>query len=980
MSITKKHLFIGLGGQGARTIASLRKVMKQRASNMDELEGLGVTFDFLSIDTSPAVWNSRKEWTHFGEDLQLKPNQMLQLSPPNLADAVDTFALDPSIGPWLGDKKILKEFVKGQVGIPGANQRRRFGRLLLASNASQVRKAIISKVDALVSGGDYSCWFHIIASVAGGTGSGCVIDVASMIRSQYPNASPDGGFPVYANLYATSDDGDLADVGFFYPNQYSTLRDINALMCGSLRPHLFDSASQGAKLSGGMPITAALISTNLNRRNQRLHLDTQVKIVAESTFERIYAYTTGNLSPVSQQSLTLEDIVPAAPGEPHPGIERAYRFATAGMRRWEVPNEKIEELLSLDLQSYSLRQLIFNTWQDGQGFASSAPAAAASTTSVVMERLDQLLREASYKGLLGAELKKQLGEEIDRLGNETKRGDATLEALEEAVVQNLQQSFGGNGIRNLFLQAEATRVQRVVDLCGTIDRELTRAWLSPVAPLGLAHLIEVFDSLELKIRAILESLASGAGVGTSMRNSLEARKREWNKITKFSRPFKADQLLDAHAANLRKDCLGHYESSCVNEDTAFLTLFLTDLDILRRKYKETRDDLNKWCKRVEDDSRQLLADLTDLGANDRANVYEIDHEGLSKFRSFLKLQEQQLRRVSVDIGKTIAADQTGSTIGVFTRKESTLRDDIEWKIEASSVTAARMLHQDFVHKGVAPRILGDSLLDRLQERGIVNVSSQITEFISQAASTCMIRDQGEIQPKLLDPQMPSDMPRRILVLGIPRNHPFASAIRASFGTAVPANSSFVSDIYEHDDPSQIRLLIVDYWMAARFASITHELRQKYVMAINAPGSPVAYFSNIDTAGEQDKRSDLLLPSPDEMRLKLESELWLGKLVSPPCITINGNGVFLTTIGNDGNVDERIGDTVQALAAQATIPVMFKVAGSVAQRLLLMEDSHRDGLRELVAKNEESVNVSHAPGSPERVRWQKLRLHLNRMLA
>jgi hypothetical protein len=152
------------------------------------------------------------------------------------------------------------------------------------------------------------------------------------------------------------------------------------------------------------------------------------------------------------------------------------------------------------------------------------------------------------------------------------------------------------------------------------------------------------------------------------------------------------------------------------------------------------------------------------------------------------------------------------------------------------------------------------------------------------------------------------------------------------------------------------------------------------MAINSAGSPVAYFSNIDAIGEQDKRSDLLLPSPDEMRLKLESELWLGERVSPPCVTINSNGVFLTTIGNEGNFDENLGDTLQTLVTQATIPVMFKVAGSVAQRLVLMEESHRDRLREQVAKNEESINISHGPGSQERVKWQKLRLHLNRMLA
>ncbi|RYD59598.1 MAG: hypothetical protein EOP83_20580, partial [Verrucomicrobiaceae bacterium] len=66
----RNHLFIGLGGQGGKSIAELRKVFAQRESDAKSLAERGVKWDFLYIDSSRDVSNNRTNWTHFGKSLK----------------------------------------------------------------------------------------------------------------------------------------------------------------------------------------------------------------------------------------------------------------------------------------------------------------------------------------------------------------------------------------------------------------------------------------------------------------------------------------------------------------------------------------------------------------------------------------------------------------------------------------------------------------------------------------------------------------------------------------------------------------------------------------------------------------------------------------------------------------------------------------------------------------------------------------------
>ncbi|HYN78364.1 MAG TPA: hypothetical protein VES73_11290 [Lamprocystis sp. (in: g-proteobacteria)] len=94
----QNHLFIGLGGQGGRTLGELLKVRSQRAKDSAALQQQGVRTEFLAIDSSDDVRNDRRAWTVFGTDLALDPSDWLILKRPG-AGTIGNLALRSDIEP-----------------------------------------------------------------------------------------------------------------------------------------------------------------------------------------------------------------------------------------------------------------------------------------------------------------------------------------------------------------------------------------------------------------------------------------------------------------------------------------------------------------------------------------------------------------------------------------------------------------------------------------------------------------------------------------------------------------------------------------------------------------------------------------------------------------------------------------------------------------------------------------------------------------
>jgi hypothetical protein len=172
----------------------------------------------------------------------------------------------------------------------------------------------------------------------------------------------------------------------------------------------------------------------------------------------------------------------------------------------------------------------------------------------------------------------------------------------------------------------------------------------------------------------------------------------------------------------------------------------------------------------------------------------------------------------------------------------------------------------------------------------------------------------------------------------------------------------------------LRLLHVDYWLAARFTTIAHRLAEKYQGASgHGPNGDAAYFSNIDPDGERDRRPDLFLPTPEQMKDRYEAEVWLAAQPALKLIEIDDHGVTLMRRDSKGQLEPlALGADLAGTLGAANHEVMFLVHETLAERVRLVPDSRKEIRAVIEAENK---RLESTATSPEYKRWVELRKHL-----
>jgi hypothetical protein len=518
------------------------------------------------------------------------------------------------------------------------------------------------------------------------------------------------------------------------------------------------------------------------------------------------------------------------------------------------------------------------------------------------------------------------------------------------------------------------------DAIQEIDQHLTRFWLDATNPVGLSNLITDIDTLTAKLRSELDtSISSDAAERCRARRA--SRRLEWGKFTALSKPLKAGTLLKAHFNDLLVEALSELDKIAADEDREFRRQVIQKLIPLRSAYSSAKQVLKELQERSTQEQRSVESELLALQAQASANQYEFSKDALQQFRDLLRKNEDVQRRTSKKTRDRVATEARGRTLSRFREDEERKREAIDDDLRKFLLSEARDLHSELTESGEAPSVLGDSLLDRLEKRFQGNqaaLSQAAAEFIRRAASCCK-QQHGELQPADLLQTAVTTMPKRLFLLGVPR-HPFSATIQAAFKSAAPGGARFDLVPYEHDEPAQIRLLISDYWMAARFATVAHGLKAHYAnTGAGDAGQIVRYFANIDPEGEADKRADIFVPSAESMREQLDAELWIGERLDPPNVKEDSNGLFLITHSTDGSTPQRMGTTASEFLANAGIPEMQNVSGVIAQTLGGLTDQKRNDIQRQVEDEEKTLKARVALTTPEFVRWSAKRKQINRVL-
>lgn len=379
------HLLIGLGGTGGKVLAAFRRSVFQQFGSADTNK---LALDYLYIDSdshdiasagnTTLLEESDKTWRVLGRSVQLSPAQLFQLKPGNLDHIVQNVEEYTTLKRWIGDRSVWNEIRAGAPnGITAAGQLRRFGRLLLAQNVADVRSAITARLTQSKGKAVGANWtFHVVAGLAGGTGSGTLLDLISLIREIPQGAA--GKIVVYAVL-PESQETNWAKHNY-YANGYAALTELNSLIVGQYR--LSNIAESAGLYSHEKLVDNVFVVTNVNDQGIQIDMGHMVpSLVADAMYQTIVASgeartledtdqrVGGNADRVWRQMVTGENYLGHYEGDEGGPRDRANRFLSFGLKRVAIPTEEIHDYAAGTLVQQFLMQTIHNNWVDAHGFS-----------------------------------------------------------------------------------------------------------------------------------------------------------------------------------------------------------------------------------------------------------------------------------------------------------------------------------------------------------------------------------------------------------------------------------------------------------------------------------------------------------------------------------------------------------------------------------------------------------------------------------
>lgn len=376
------HLIIGLGGTGGKVIREFRKrVYEEFRSNEP---GHNVRVEYVYVDSSTEDLNDRKGWSVLGKSVHLGEGQKVNINGIN-ASMLENINMYPGLKGFLSpdDLEMMRTKMGPLISSGIGGQRRRLGRTLMANNLSDknnhlnFESVIRSAVGKLQSGSDQDVTFHICAGLAGGTGSGTLIDAIAQIREWFPYQPDTKAFKMRLMLYLPERTlvNVKHDAGFYQANGYAALMEINALSIGAYHPvditGKVDPLSRELKrlLTNQEAFEVAYVYTNVNERGKVLDLGHSLPAaVADFMFQTIIASNiTGEKGQMSRLIGYEND--GAGPEIDQSGKNaRSRKFISFGITRVEYPETEIDEYATYQYASQASKQLTYNYWVDGQGY------------------------------------------------------------------------------------------------------------------------------------------------------------------------------------------------------------------------------------------------------------------------------------------------------------------------------------------------------------------------------------------------------------------------------------------------------------------------------------------------------------------------------------------------------------------------------------------------------------------------------------
>ena len=552
--MSNNHLIVGLGGTGGKVIRQLRKTL-ERNKDAHGKSPSDARFEYLYVDTSRDELDKKEEWKVLGKEIDLARSQFLINTASNVRPVLGDPDSFPGLKDWIEPRHVF-DFVNSSTA--GAAQRRKLGRVVFAQNASSFVKAIEDRLSVLEStpGSRKGAVIHIVCGLAGGTGSGSIVDAVAQIRHKCPDHDL-YRILVYAMLPEKNSRRvkDVAGFSNYYANGYAALSELNALAVGQYKPiNILD----GSRLGHEIYFNGCYLINNINEHNVQFEVESEVpRIVAEFIFQKTMNKEWEGLGRAEKGENDIKNFE----SEEGIGKARAKLFLSFGIKRIVVPEQEIKEYLAYGFAEQATRQLMYNNFLDGEGYIDEAIQKDWGSEARKPDTLQSFLLTDAHltlqTGILQDDAKNpawkpipEYWEKIVSLQIVDIKADKTIEetawipVLNSRLAKVFDESYRNmGGVRKFYEVKSNARLEMARHIGRHIEKELFASWKA--GSYALIQLRQYTDALIAVLEERMAMLTERVAKTSVQREAIQAR------LTQLSAQFNNVSFLGKHLTDKR---------------------------------------------------------------------------------------------------------------------------------------------------------------------------------------------------------------------------------------------------------------------------------------------------------------------------------------------------------------------------------------------------------------------------------------------
>lgn len=377
------HILIGIGGTGYNILSEFRKRLWAEVPDPKQRQKLPIRFLYIDSceETTPDKLMGREELRVSDQDTAITPNEYINIKNVNLNAIFANMASYPHLRYVIGNGEFIKNCL-GDVGA-AAGQKRRAGRILFASNAhNYVSKLKTIMADLQKNKGDLKdLVFYVFAGLAGGTGSGSIVDaVAQLLTDDVLSQSK---VEVYAMIPEQLPPKE-APAGRYHANGYAALTELSALNAGAFLPADVVKGTEHIilKRPTDMKQFGLNVYTNVNRNGVVVDsLEVLPSLVADMVYFRVMSPESKEMARLNSffkgENVTdflIEYKTTTRPGK-EPERARTKAVGSFGIKRVRYPNEKLISHACDVIARNILMMCSYLNYDNDEGFINEAPRA-----------------------------------------------------------------------------------------------------------------------------------------------------------------------------------------------------------------------------------------------------------------------------------------------------------------------------------------------------------------------------------------------------------------------------------------------------------------------------------------------------------------------------------------------------------------------------------------------------------------------------